>query len=120
MEPINDNTDDDLRVHNVWYADKVPNFITVSHLANALKKYVIDSTKKGEVKYSKPRKILSYPHIAMSKSGNTQRVWVTFDPDSTDGQFALFMCRQLVINENTKIYFNHFKNKRRDEDDSDE
>ena len=116
FQPIDDETDFDKRVHNVWYADKVPKHITVKSLVDLLKKFVTNPTKKAPVKFSKNKQLVSYPHINMKDSPSGKKVWVTFDPDSHDGEAALFMCKQLQVG-NIKIYFNHFKDMSRDDDD---
>lgn len=118
---IDDDEDDQFRIHNVWYADKVPKYITTKHLLDALQKFITNPNKKGEIKYSKNKKILKYPHINMKDSPNGKRLWITFDPESHDGQAALFMCKQLVIKDGTfetKIYFNHFIKQPKNEDNS--
>ncbi len=122
--PINDETDEQGRIHNVWYANKVDNFVTIKHLLSVLRKFVTNPNKKDFVKFSKNKNKLHYPHINIRETHNGKTVLVTFDPDTHDGQAALYMCRQLPIidgKNKTVIYFNHFidkskKNKREESD----
>lgn len=123
FRPIDDETDEEKRVHNVWYADRIPKFITTISILNVIKDFTSDPNKKAELKFSKNKKMVHYPHINMKDSPQGKKVWVTFDPDSHDGQAALLMCKQLPVREGnieTKIYFKHFVNKYRDDNsDSD-
>jgi len=116
FQPIDDETDYDKRVHNVWYADKVPKHITVKQLVESLRRFVSNPNMKAPVKFSKNKQLVPYPHINIRDSPTDKKVWVTFDPNSHDGEAALFMCKQLQIG-NVKIYFNHFKDRSRDDNE---
>lgn len=120
--PIEDATDAAGRIHNMWYADKVPKFVTMKLLLDTLKKFVTNPNKKVEIYHGKTKKLIPYPHINMLETGTGKRLIVTFDPDSHDGQAALYMCRQLLVSDGkqkAKIYFNHFVKKVEKESDSD-
>lgn len=99
-------------VHNVWYINKVPDFITSDILLKYLRPYATDPTAKGPIVINKKKRMIPYPHINIRINGSNQNrnAFVTFNPNSNDGQFALYMCRQLKVEENGQkaiLYCNH-------------
>lgn len=119
--PIDTETDEEKRVSNVWVADNIPEFVTVGLLLNYLRKFNTDSNAKGLIRSQNGEKYVNYPHIHIKKNTYGRRLWVTFNPNSTDGQFALHMCKHMPISDGKnsgKIFFKHFVDKYRDAEDS--
>lgn len=106
-----DDSESDKYVHNVWIATNVPDFVNLNILLKYLRPFVTDPNVKGPLNFNGVKNKVPYPHINIRKNKNNKKmVFVTFNPDSTDGQFALYMCRQLKIENNGNkavLYFKH-------------
>jgi hypothetical protein len=99
--------------YNKWIGYNVPDFVDFKMIQEALKKYVTDPTAKGKLNKFNGVEYVKYPHINIKtqKNGN-KSVYVTWNPNSTDGMFALAMCRQVKFQKADKsgvIRFNHLK-----------
>lgn len=97
-------------VHNVWVANNIPDFVTPHILLKYLQQYVTDRNVKSNFRIDNKELLLPYPHIRIQKKAAKSSVYITFNPNSTDGMFALKMCRQLKIdsgNKSATLYFNH-------------
>ena len=78
------------------------------------------------MKFGTVEKYINYPHINIVKTKDKQgksahRVYVTFDPNSTDGIFGIHMYKQMKVSHNNHehvLYFHHQLRRNREKDDS--
>jgi len=102
----------DRKIHNVWIAKNIPQFVNFQMILDKLKRFVSDTNARGTFRIGDKEKYVTYPHVNIKKNyDNTRRVYITFNPDSTDGIFALYMCRQVKLDHNGQkgiLYFDHF------------
>lgn len=108
-------SESDNRVHNVWIATNVPEFINLKIILKYLRPFVTDNAK-GPLNFNGTKNMVPYPHINIkkNKNNNNKTIFVKFNPDSNDGQFALYMCRQLKVENGANkatLYFKHLTRK---------
>ncbi|HLX52934.1 MAG TPA: hypothetical protein VKR58_03285 [Aquella sp.] len=103
----------DAYIHNKWIARGIPEGVGYDSILNILQKYVSNPQARGRCVIKGVEKTLRYPHVTTAKSkGGQTCAYVTFDPDSADGIFALAMCRQMKIEKNGimhTLYFTYQK-----------
>lgn len=87
----------------------VPKNLTEKDFNNIFDKFSTSQHKVSIPDHTGKRIQSSYPTISIDRKKQTHTAIITFDPTSYDALFALLMTRKLILPGVCTLYFDHFK-----------
>ena len=85
--------------HDVLKAIGVPDWITPSHIKTIFTPYVTDANTKDKRVVHGATVVEPYPFVNISEKDGKRFVFVTFDPQTTNAQFALHMQMKTIVRD---------------------